>query len=107
MSDKDLPAFPSTKRIYRMGYATAEFEPVAGMNLRQYAAIKLKVPDSGAVWLDDMITKSLRDDFTAKALAVAWDAYDKGYTGDPEDSTDSIVKHAYQLVDAIMKAREL
>jgi hypothetical protein len=29
-----------------------------GMTLRQYAAIKLKVPDSGTDWLDDMIRKS-------------------------------------------------
>lgn len=31
-----------------------------GMTLRQYAAIKLKVPDSGTGWLDDMIRESLR-----------------------------------------------
>ena len=29
-----------------------------GMTLRQYAAIKLCVPDSGLPWLDDMIVKS-------------------------------------------------
>jgi hypothetical protein len=29
-----------------------------GMTLRQYAAIKLCVPDSGLPWLDDMIAKS-------------------------------------------------
>lgn len=31
----------------------------AGMTLRQYAAIHLKVPDSGSDWLDDMIRKSV------------------------------------------------
>jgi len=30
----------------------------SGMTLRQYAAIKLCVPDSGLPWLDDMIAKS-------------------------------------------------
>ncbi len=30
----------------------------SGMTLRQYAAIKLCVPDSGLPWLDDMIVKS-------------------------------------------------
>jgi hypothetical protein len=30
------------------------------MTLRQYAAIKLKVPNSGTDWLDDMIRESLR-----------------------------------------------
>jgi hypothetical protein len=29
-----------------------------GMSLRQYAAIHLRVPDSGNDWLDDMIRKS-------------------------------------------------
>ncbi len=36
------------------------------MTLRQYAAIKLKVPDSGEEWLDDMIRKSLIDEFSQK-----------------------------------------
>ena len=39
-----------------------------GMNLRQYAAIKLKVPDSGTDWLDAMIRESLRNEFAAKAM---------------------------------------
>ncbi len=34
------PAFPSKKRIHRAGYATAEFEPVEGMTLRDYNASK-------------------------------------------------------------------
>jgi hypothetical protein len=29
-----------------------------GMTLRQYAAIKLRVPDSGIDWLDDMIREA-------------------------------------------------
>jgi hypothetical protein len=40
------PAFPLEDGVHR------------GMTLRQYAAIKLKVPDSGTDWLDDMIRKS-------------------------------------------------
>jgi hypothetical protein len=32
------PAFPSKKRVYRAGYATAEFEPVDGMTLRDFFA---------------------------------------------------------------------
>ena len=30
-----------------------------GMSLRAYAAIKLRVPDSGLLWLDEMIEKSM------------------------------------------------
>jgi hypothetical protein len=47
-------AFPSPPSQHSNGfYSTGE-----GMTLRQYAAIKLCVPDSGLPWLDDMIAKS-------------------------------------------------
>ena len=42
------PAFPTPAGIQHND----------GMTLRQYAAIKLRVPDSGLPWLDDMIVKS-------------------------------------------------
>ena len=42
--------------------------PWQGMTLRQYAAIKLRVPNSGTDWLDEMIRESLRDEFAASAL---------------------------------------
>lgn len=45
------------------------------ITLRQYAAIKLKVPDSGTDWLDDMIRQSLKDDFAvADAMLKAREA---------------------------------
>ena len=43
------PAFPTTN------YSAVYSE---GMTLRQYAAINLKVPDSGTDWLDEMIVKA-------------------------------------------------
>jgi hypothetical protein len=46
MSNTGGPAFPTGN----------DYEK--GMTLRQYAAIHLKVPDSGTDWLDDMIKKS-------------------------------------------------
>ena len=55
------PAFPSG--IVRNGETQND-----GMTLRQYAAIKLRVPDSGEPWLDAMITESLRNEFAAAAL---------------------------------------
>jgi hypothetical protein len=39
-----------------------------GMTLRQYAAIKLRVPNSGTDWLDAMILQSLRNEFAGKAM---------------------------------------
>ncbi len=38
-----------------------------GMTVRQYAAIHLKVPNSGTEWLDEMIKQSMLNDFSAKA----------------------------------------
>ena len=58
------PAFPSNRD---MRYEQ-DFDHEAGMTLRQYAAIKLRVPNSGTDWLDEMIRTSLRDEFAAKAV---------------------------------------
>jgi hypothetical protein len=41
----------------------------SGMSLREYAAIKLKVPSSGTDWLDDMICESRSRDLFEK-LAI-------------------------------------
>jgi hypothetical protein len=72
---------------------------MTGMTLRQYAAIKLKVPDSGTDWLDDMIRQSLKDYFAAKAM--------QGFQGEwVYDNSDEIASKAYALADAMLKARE-
>jgi hypothetical protein len=67
-----------------------------GMTLRQYAAIKLKVPDSGTDWLDDMIEKSLRTDFAAKAM--------QGHC--PSIPPEHAARRAYDYADAMLRARE-
>ena len=60
---KDQPAFPATEEHgCNVGWS--------GMSLRQYAAIKLKVADSGVDWLDEMIIKSKRDGIAEKAMAA-------------------------------------
>lgn len=51
----------------------------------------------------------LRDDFAAKAMAIMWDAYDKGYCGviDPDTfDNDMLAAGAYQIADAMLKARD-
>ena len=51
------PAFPHKRQIRCNGEVIdSEMEP--GMTLRQYAAINLRVPDSGLPWLDKMIVQS-------------------------------------------------
>lgn len=65
-SDGD-PAFPSGK-IDVSGHGPTETPYYQGMSLRVYAAIKLRVPDSGLEWLDDMILKAKRNDIAGQAL---------------------------------------
>jgi hypothetical protein len=83
--DTGGPAFPAVQK--QVGENTFEILTQGGMTLRQYAAIKLRVPDSGIDWLDEMIIKSLRDEF---ALAA----------------TPEFVLGAYQVADTMLEARK-
>jgi hypothetical protein len=70
-----------------------------GMTLRQYAAIRLRVPDSGTDWLDEMIRKSNRDYFAAAAL--------QGILAEGGGASwDDDAKNAFKAADAMLKARE-
>ncbi len=69
------------------------------MTIRQYAAIKLRVPDSGTDWLDDMIRKSNRDYFAAAALSS------RGMYG-ANIRENAVAKECYIIADAMLKARE-
>ena len=40
-----------------------------GLSQRAFAAIKLRVPDSGLDWLDAMILQAKRDEFAGQALS--------------------------------------
>ena len=91
MSDKHTSAFP---------LATDGGHFSEGMTLRQYAAIKLKVPDSGTDWLDDMITKSLQNDFAAKAMQAM--VTDSGWQG---GTCKTVASVAYEMADAMLRAQ--
>ncbi len=74
----------------------------SGMTRRQYAAIKLRVPNSGTDWLDEMIRTSLRDDLAAKVMQV--------YFSDPNarfgsDYIERGAQASYATADAMLKAR--
>lgn len=90
MSDTNNPAFPPNHDPN-----THEF----GLTKRQYAAIKLKVPDSGEEWLDDMIRQSLLDDFAAKALQGL-------LASEVQSSLDKFVDYSYRIADSMLKAME-
>ncbi len=91
--EKGGPAFPTVMID----------KPEGGMTLRQYAAIKLKVPDSGTEWLDEMIAQSARDEFAAKAMqgicSSALLNVDVGAT--------AIANNAYEIADAMLNERNL
>lgn len=91
------PAFPAS-------YYTddGEFAKRDGMSLRQYAAIHLRVPNSGTDWLDAMIVEAKRDELAAKAM--------QAYFTDPNarfgsDVVEAGSQAAYRIADAMLKAR--
>ena len=86
-----------------------------GMTLREYAAIKLRVPESGTDWLDEMIRESVRDEFAAKAMQVLLadvlarkkDIDDGVRPSDPYlADRDEISEVAYWHADSMLRARE-
>jgi len=51
---------------------------------------------------------TMRDYFAAKAMQIIWDAYDKGYCGlnnNDAPNVEIIAEGAYQMADAMLKAR--
>lgn len=94
MTDKpDDPAFPFTYTDEQMGPMTHP-----GMSLRQYAAIKLRVADSGLPWLDEMIEKSRRNDLAEKIGAIYMQDVAPGYEGEAAG-------YVIRMADAMLKAR--
>ena len=80
----------------------------SGMTLRQYAAIKLRVPNSGTDWLDEMILASLRDDLAAKAMqGLLACKLPRHIEKDEENLTvrQLLSKRAYSVADAMLAAR--
>jgi hypothetical protein len=114
MSEKETggPAFPGVEYKAAAGGGAHIMTIVGGMTLRQHAAIKLRVPDSGTDWLDDMIRKSQRDEFAAKVMPAVyrdfWDDVRANRHGGtvPEDWAMGLALGAYQMADAMLRARE-
>jgi len=80
----------------------------SGMTLRQYAAIKLRVPNSGTDWLDDMIVASIRNDFASKAMQshIAIGFVSMCEAGHQEGEINkAIAKASYDMADAMIVAR--
>ena len=67
--DDSSPAFPlGTFYPHPTDSGVSIMHGHPGMSLRQYAAIKLRVPDSGLAWLDEMILASRRAEYAGLAM---------------------------------------
>ncbi len=82
-----------------------------GMSLRDYACIRLGIPETGKDWLDKIIRKSLRDRFAGQVieglctgcagyLGSEFSAYAKG------SCNAALAKRAVALADAMLAERE-
>ena len=89
------PAFPGVEYKQPLGGGTHMMTIIGGMTKREYAAIMLKVPDSGTDWLDAMIRKAQRNEMAAKAM--------QGWAADSGVTTGVGAKWAYEMADAMQK----
>lgn len=71
------------------------------LSVRETAAIKLKVPESGTPWLDEMIENSLRNDFAKAAMHAM---INRGsHVEAVSDNVDLwIANEAYKSADALL-----
>ena len=89
--DTGGPAFP---RAPIGDDCNAPYGHQDGMTLRQYAAIKLRVPDSGTDWLDDMIREGRRMDYAGQAM--------NRFTDWHGDRLDDMAQRAKSIADAML-----
>lgn len=95
-NDTGGPAFP---KVVRSDWTEID----DGMSLRQYAAIALRVPNSGTDWLDDMIREARREDCAAKAMQAMVSNLEPS---NPDGITPEMVaENAYIMADAMLAAR--
>lgn len=83
--------------------------PCGGITLREYAAIQLRVPDSGSEWLDNMIKRSQRDKIAVKALQGLLSDHVQRITNPIGDNAipinfDFAAKLSYGYADAMQSA---
>jgi hypothetical protein len=94
------PAYPMPGHTDQNG---TRIPMTGGMTLQQYAAITLKVPNSGDADIDEMIRKSLLNDFAATVMpAVLADLWSQGLHVTPIPPV--AVKFSYGVACEMLKA---
>ena len=74
-----------------------QFLAEIGMTMRQYAAIHLRVPNSGADWLDDMIAEAREMDAAERAMQGL-------IVGVERPAFDYIAKTAHDMAEEMTEA---
>jgi hypothetical protein len=85
-----------------------------GMSLRQFAAIQLRVPDSGDEQIDAMIRKANRRDFAGQAMAgllanpsvqslVAWECAWDEKAETPRELAEACALQSVIMADALIE----
>lgn len=101
------PAFPFGQVSEQTGMPINGYHN-DGMSMRQYAAIKLRVPNSGTDWLDEMIRTSLHDDLAAKAMQTLISG-GVPHTVEKDERelnfSQWVAKNAHRFADAMPAAR--
>jgi hypothetical protein len=98
-NDEDQGAFPINN----------SFMSEKGLTKREYAAIELRVPNSGAAWLDDMISQRQRDEIAAEVLPQVYASTVQQFSksnGDANEFKKALAEAAYAIADAMLAARE-
>ncbi len=101
--DDGGPAFPDPCGAHPGAHPPHEAK---GMSLRQYAAIKLRVPRSGDDWLDDMIRESLRDQFAGQALAGWMASFDTECDYPTDEGKKNLASNFYDLGSAMLAEKQ-
>lgn len=104
MSNQDKPAFP----VEQFDHMQEIYIIQGGMSLREYAAIKLRVPNSGTDWLDAMIERSRMMDFAQFAMPEVmkewWDNREKTSESSFDEDTDIMASDCFLMAEAMLKA---
>ena len=98
------PAFPQSQVDFGRGPEEPNEYGMGGIDFRSYAAIKLRQPDSGINWLDEMILKAKRDEFARQALAGLATSQDQDGTW-MNGGSDCLAGQSYRIADAMLAER--
>ena len=78
------------------------------LSAREYAAIKLRVPDSGTDWLDAMIERSRMMDFAQFAMPEVmkewWDNREKTSESSFDEDADIMASDCFLMAESMLKA---